>query len=112
MLASILDDFREQPGGGTWALSHMDQHRSITTKLQKNYSIIIPLFPLDQMPENNMANWLRVHQEMHDTMAQYIGVGSGNLSDLDLKNNFSVKLWLRQHFLIHQAAAQILGILR
>ena len=110
MLAGLLNNFQEQPNGGTWALFHMDHHRAIAEAIRVKYKITIPLFPLDQMPLENMGQWLRAHQRMHDSISTYINVASNNLSDLDLKNKLSVGLWLQQNFSEHQAAEQLLGI--
>jgi hypothetical protein len=110
MLAGLLNDFREQPNGGAWALFHMDHHRAIAAAIQKQFKVNVDLFPLDQMPLENMSQWLRAHQRMHDSFSSYINVSANNLSDLDLHNEFSVKLWLQQNFSEHQAAEQLLGI--
>ena len=110
MLAGLLNDFRSQPSGGAWALFHMDQHREIAKVLQTKYNIATQLFPLDQMPIGKMENWLRVHQQVHDSISQHTNVSDANLSEIDLENDSAVNLWLQQHFSEHLAIAQILGI--
>lgn len=110
MLAGLLNDFRGQPSGGTWAFFHMDQHREIARVLQTKYNIPSVVFPLDQMPLQNMQNWLRTHQLVHDSISQHVNVTDSNLSEIDLENDSAVNIWLQQHFSEHLAIAQILGI--
>lgn len=110
MLATLLNDFRRLPRGGTWALAHMDHHRAMVVGIQKKYQAEVILYPLDQMPLDNMSNWLRTHQLMHDAVAKYTGTDDPNVSDIDLHNDAAVRIWLQQHLDEHIAVAQALGI--
>ena len=111
MLQTLLNDFRSQPGGGQWALTHMQLHRDIAYTLQSKYSISVPLHPLDQMPlDQDMRQWLEAHQRMHDAISYRTGIADANLSQIDLENDSSVKLWLSQHLSEHTAMSKLLGI--
>jgi hypothetical protein len=108
-LAQILYPPPTDRGFQEWATAHDRQHEAIAQAIKETKGIVVEYLPLYPVNENDLDNWLRQHQQMHNEMLAALGIPGTDLSVLDLKDKPQADSWFFTHYLQHQQVAQACG---
>ena len=86
------------------------QHQLFWQQLNAN-GIETPQYPIIDADTNNLDDWLLVHQNMHQVIAEALGLNNPFfLLDSDWNVEIDFYDWIANHYDIHVQIAQTLGI--
>jgi len=103
----------EMPTGqnlGLWSFNHAAHHIDIVRLSFNILGARLSTFPLDPIRPDDMAAWLRNHQQMHFEMDALLGIQSSDLTGVDFSSPESLTDWIQLHAQEHYQAGQILGV--
>lgn len=93
-----------------WSRLHMEWHQVIYTTAIKNGFKQFDVYPTIR-DMNDLEGWLYFHNIEHQNMANSIGIGQLDLSDVDPDDHESWSSWLEAHSQIHTDLRSALGII-
>ena len=86
------------------------QHKLFWQQLNAN-GIETPQYPIIDADTNNLDDWLLVHQNMHQVLAESLNLNNPFfLLDSDWNVEIDFYDWIANHYDIHVQIAQTLGI--
>lgn len=93
-----------------WFRNGLDHRQWIEMAYESN----VPLndYPIFDVTEENLEDWLLIHNEMHKSIANYLNLGiTPDLTVLDLEDDGSRVQWVDSHSQLHIRVNQVLGLL-
>lgn len=110
MLASLYNVFKDQIGLSQFSFANNDEHVRINSAVLGQFNIRLPSYVLDPIAVADPANWLYMHQDIHNQTNSVLGIAGNDISDVDFNNPGQLSSWIWLHAQEHYQAAQILGI--
>lgn len=105
--------FGDPEGFGQWLAGHWFEHQQfITLGLQFSPSrqfLAYDIYSWRYEPESIRA-WLDAHQQMHDSLRRFTGVGGIDLSEIDFQSPDDFQAWMAYHQLEHQQLRAAFGV--
>lgn len=93
-----------------FSFANADHHLSIVNGVLAQKNISLPLYLLDPISLNDVASFLRIHQQAHSDFTAALGIEGVDLTDVDFRDPEQVASWTRLHGDEHMQAGQILGV--
>ena len=93
-----------------WSFHNAAEHLLIANAILKQKSKRIDLPTLDPVPINDLTNWLRRHQTIHNDQNDVLKIAGSDLTSLDMENEAQVKSWIQLHAQEHYLANRELGL--
>ncbi len=93
-----------------WSFAHMAHHRDINARIYLLVKIALPEYLIDPIDPNDTGNWENLHQQMHDTQNELLGISGQDLTGVDWKDHRLLAGWIFLNSSEHYQASQILGI--
>jgi hypothetical protein len=92
----------------TFSFHDLDMHRQIIEAIQATRNIVLPLYPTDPIPLDDIAGWAEIHQEMHADFTRVLGIVGSDFSVLDPTNQSELSAWIYLHAQeMYQAATML-----
>jgi hypothetical protein len=88
----------------------LDMHRQIVETIAATRNIILPLYPTDPIPLNDIAGWAEIHQAMHNDLTRVLGIVGSDFSVLDPNDPSELSSWVFLHAQEMYQAATMLGL--
>lgn len=114
MLAMLLDFPPDEgikgSGLNVWSLHHARDHDDIIQAIQDQYSIILPVYPIDPMVFTNDSMFFLRNQQLHNDLLSVLGIAGTDISSIDFNDDSQVQAWLFIHWSEHRDARTALGI--
>lgn len=110
MIASIANIPSDPATLAQWSLSHATHHRDIARRILELENIAVTEYTIDPFNMENLANWLQLHQIMHNNQNAVLGIAGNNLSQVEWTDEGQLANWIGLHFREHLAASEILGV--
>lgn len=93
-----------------WAFAHMAHHRDINRVIYQLLKVSLVEYPLDPINVDNSGDWEYLHQVMHDSQNQILGIQGNDLTGVDWKDQNLLAGWTWLNASEHYQAATILEI--
>lgn len=93
-----------------FSFTNMNEHEKIAAALLSQYSVAVPLYPLDPIPFFDMGAWLEQHQILHNIMNATLGTNSDDLTTVNFNDKNQLAEWIWLHAQEHYQAAGKLGL--
>lgn len=113
MALAVLYEMPESlrsPQMAVWSFAHQAHHRDIVRRVHETRNLTLVEYALDPIVVDDLDNWLRNHQLMHEQLDRALGIGDSDFTNLDWDNPASRASWITKHGNKHFRAGQILGI--
>lgn len=106
-----LVEYGDMPGLGMWEDGHYRQHLNYAQVLvAKNRIVTVyPILNLVYDNQQQLFDWLNLHEMMHAGLRSLIGLAGSDLSLLDPKSPGSWDNWQQYHRFEHYAFDQAFG---
>lgn len=109
-LATLFTPFYADDGLDEFAFSNQDSHTKIIEQLYLAFGIIIPTYLIYPIPLDSVAAWSQSHQQAHNDMNRYLGIGGQDYTGIDFNNKEATAAWAIQHAIEHREAETLLRI--
>lgn len=110
MLAALYNIPTDVAAVARFSFHNRDAHELVVNKIKELTGVLLPVYPIDPMPANDLQGWLYQHQAMHNSVNSALGTTGNDLSDLDPQKLEQLTNWIQLHAAEHVGWGQILGI--
>ena len=93
-----------------WSMVHMAHHRDINRVIYQVFAIALPEYLLDPIDPANLGPWDDLHQAMHQSQDEILGISGYNLLGIDFSNQQLLATWIFLNATEHHQVADILRI--
>jgi hypothetical protein len=94
----------------TFSFHDFDMHRQIIEAIAATRNIVLPLYPTDPIPLNDIEGWAEIHQAMHADFTRVLGIVGSDFSVLDPNDKSELSSWIFLHGQEMYQAATMLGL--
>ena|SRR5215475_5348577 len=109
-LADLYNIPHSEGDFNVFSFHNQDQHRQIINAILTTKNITLPLFPIDPIPIGNVEGWAVLHQQLHSSFAQILGIVGSDFTSLNLNDPGELSAWIFLHAAEHVQAANMLGL--
>ena len=103
-------EFGDRDGLGIFLFENGQQHK-LFYEILMDKGIVNPLYPITDLEFSNIDDWLFVHNQMHEQLANILNLDNPfQLLDSDWRVEEDFYDWIGVHQTIHQQIAQQLGV--
>lgn len=110
MIAHLLNIPQSPSDWLDWGWHHYDDHRAIREKIVQLGGPDLPDYIINPIQQEDIANWLVRHQQLHIDMDGVLRLQSVDLQGVDFKDARQVQAWIFSNYQEHFAAREKLGI--
>lgn len=93
-----------------FSFSNMDSHIRIIRAIFLQHNVNLETLPLDPINKQDIKNWLRRHQTVHNDMNKFFGLSGDDLTDVNFEKPEELAEWIFIHAVEHRNAHNALGI--
>ncbi len=109
-LASLFTIPKTPEEWRVWSFSNQDSHNRIVEAIHAQKQKILTVLALDPIQQNDLAGWLRNHQQMHNDMDDILNIDGADLTVPDPSDQKAYSDFVFRHAREHQQAEELLGI--
>lgn len=82
-----------------FAFANADHHTLVTQAINQNLpaSQALTFYILDPIPDFDLQNWLRRHQQSHNDINSALGIQGTDLTDVNFKKQDEREAWAELH---------------
>lgn len=93
-----------------FSYNNQTHHINVQDAIYKKFTVNLPLYPIDPIPEFDFVTWLQTHQSMHSDVNGILNVQGQDISAVDPTKPEDVEVWSYQHAQEHYRWSVILGV--
>jgi hypothetical protein len=93
-----------------FSFHNQDMHRQIIEAIAATRNIVLPLYPVDPIPLNDLAGWAEIEQAMHADFTRVLGIVGSDFSSPNPSDPSEWSVWIFLHGQEMYQAATMLGL--
>jgi len=109
-LATLFNIPSDENDFQVFSLHNMDQHRQVINAIAATRNIILPLYPMDPIPLQDLPFWAIIHQASHNDVNGALGTAGFDISTIDVENEAELAAFFQIHAQEHVNWANVLGL--